>query len=429
MTDRRCIAMVDCNSFYASCERLIDPALRDRPVAVLSSNDGCIIARTDEVKALGIGMGVPLFKVRDLVERHGVVIRSANFDFYVDVSARIMRLLIELAPQTEVYSIDEAFLDLSGMGRFFDVLALGRQIRERVWAEVGIPVSVGLAPTKVLAKVANQLAKKRKTYVEALLAPGAAATALASYPIENVWGIGPRTARKFHLRGVRFAAELAQQPDALVFKLCSVTEVRVVRELRGITALALTPVHKPKAHIATSRSFGHDIARYADLREAVSYFTTYAAIKLRKQHSAAGAVYVYARTNPFRKGATQAVVGRLVRLPVPTDHTPTLIKAALAGLEAVYRPDLAYKKAGVVLYEIVPADALQASLFAELPNGRRSRISRVADGLNQRFGKFTLNWAVYHGEQKQWMPLSEYRAKPIDLEVTEADRDRVRPWW
>lgn len=423
------LAMVDCNNFYASCERLADPSLTHRPVAVLSSNDGCIIARSDEVKALGIPMGAPVFRYRERLAQHKVVLRSANFDFYVDVSARIMRLLREIAPRTEGYSIDEAFLDLSGMARFHDISALAQCIRTRILEEVGIPVSVGVAPTKVLAKVANQVAKRRKTYVELLLDGPKIAETLAEYPAEKVWGIGPRTAQKLLLCGAKTAAQVAALPDAQILQLCSVVELRVVRELRGVPSIGFQTEPKPKKHIGTSRSFGQEVTTFADLREAVSYFVMFASVKLRQQHSAAGRLYLYARTNPFRKSAQPVSLEQLVRLPTPTDHTPVLMRAAQEALRAIYRPDLRYKKAGVLLLDIVPADALQGDLFTPPPSPARARVSRLADMLNQRYGKHSLSWAVYQGAEKTWMPRSEYLAKPLEMGVTEEDRHYVRPWW
>ncbi len=424
--------MLDCNNFYASCERLLHPELRDAPIAVLSSNDGCIIARSNEVKALGVPMGAPLHLWRDVLKQHGVHFFSANFTFYADVSARIIKLIRARVPAVEVYSIDEAFLDFAGMERFYNLKAFSYTLREEILQDTGIPVSIGIAPTKVLAKVANRLAKDRKTYVEQLLTLEEQQAVLQNMPAHKVWGVGRRNAEHLQRLGIRTAWDLRNADPVLLRKLRSVVEERLVLELRGIPCISLQQMSKPKKHIATTRSFGTPVTDYESLRQAVAFYTANAAIKLRQQGSAAGALQVYIRTNPFSKVDARYHNETYIDLPAPTCYTPDLVHHAVDALREIYAPGYRYAKAGVVLLRIVPWDQLQHTLFdlSIQPPARQLRAMRTVDTLNAKYGKGKLAWGVSHkGEAYEWMAKAEFKSTPIDMDVTDEDRARTKPWW
>jgi DNA polymerase V len=429
------IAMVDCNNFYASCERLLDPSLQNVPVAVLSSNDGCIIARSEEVKKLGVPMGAPLFQWKDTLQKHGVRFFSANFSFYADVSARIIKLLTREVPAIEVYSIDEAFLDFTGMDRFFDLEAFAQRLRHLIKDEVGIPVSIGIGPTKVLAKVANRIAKEKKTtFVESLLDAAQQEAVLRAMPVYKVWGVGPRNAERFMAAGINTAWDLRTAPEGFVRSLRSVTEMRIVHELQGRPCLQLEEDVVAKKHIASTRSFGTPVTKLQDLREAVSFYTATAALKLRQQESAAGYVSVFIHTNPHNKREGYYDRHAVRVLPLPSAYTPELTRYALDALDEIFAGGLRYKKAGVMLGGIVPLPHVQASLFdapgpAQVPPDKQLRASRAIDGLVSRYGREKLGWAIHYGKDKSWQAKAEFKSSPIDMGVTDADRARTKPWW
>lgn len=426
------IGMVDCNNFYASCERLLDPKLQNVPVAVLSSNDGCIIARSDEVKKLGVPMGAPLFQWKDTLQKHGVRFFSANFAFYADVSARIIKILSREVPAIEVYSIDEAFLDFTGMERYFDLEAVAQRLRGIIKEETSIPVSIGIAPTKVLAKVANRAAKEKKTtYVESVLSTAQQEAVLRAMPVYKVWGVGPRNAERFLAAGINTAWDLRNAPEAFIRRLRSVTEMRIVYELQGRPCLQLEETTDPKKHIASTRSFGTPVTSLKDLREAVSFYADTAAIKLRQQQSAAGYVSVFIHTSPFRKEENYYERHALRALPVPSASTPELMRKALDALDEIFVDGLRYKKAGVMLGGIVPLPHVQANLFdaPTLPPDKQLRASRAIDGLVNRYGREKLGWAIHYGKNKAWRARAEFMSSPIDMGVTAADRLRTKPWW
>ncbi len=429
------IALVDCNSFYASCERVIDPSLNHKPIAVLSNNDGCIIARTDEVKDLGIPMGAPLFKVRHIVERHGVVLKSANFNLYGEFSARVMSVLRSEAPACEVYSVDEAFLDLSGLGPYVSPDDWCRRLRRRLLDEVGIPVSVGVGPTKVLAKLANRLAKRTRTsYVEVLTEPARIEAVLRQTPLTHLWGVGRRLALRLTGLGIYNAWQLRQAPTDALQRQCSVMTVRLAHELRGTPCFDTIEEHAAKQQIATTRSFGTPITQLSELESAVAYFVRGCVRKLQKQRSAAGRLYLFARTNPFARGERLVRLDRLVQLPTPSAHPSELLRHAIEALRDLYRPGFRYKKAGVILLDIRPDDSRQADLFGSVrPFNRIDALNRVMARLNVEHQREVIYWGAFHRGEFGWRPQSAYRtvdaAVPEHIRVTEAERDRIRPWW
>ncbi|HUT97672.1 MAG TPA: Y-family DNA polymerase [bacterium] len=405
----RRIALVDCNNFYASCERVFQPELAGVPVVVLSNNDGCIIARSDEAKALGIAMGAPFFKTRPVIEKHRVRVFSSNFALYGDMSQRVMSTLARFSEDFEVYSIDECFLDLTGFG---DPAAYAGVIRSTVRRWTGIPVSIGLAPSKTLAKVANKLAKADRggPGVKELLPGAELDEVLARLPVEDVWGIADRLARRLKRSGIHTAKKLRDADDRWIDKKLGVVGRRMVYELRGIGCLGLEDQPPDKKTICTTRSFATALVTLEELQEAVASFVSRSAEKLRAQSSAAGVLTVFVMTGHFGEGpkyynSTVAV------LPVPSGVTHELLGHALVGLKRIFRSGYAYKRAGVLLGDIVPAGAVQLDLFDRLgeppdgsdsPRRRGERLMRAVDRVNRELGPQTVQYAR-EGLAKPWV--------------------------
>jgi DNA polymerase V len=387
-------ALVDCNNFYASCERVFDPALRGRPVVVLSNNDGCIVARSSEAKAIGIPMGVPFHEWESLIMRNGVRVCSSNYPLYGDMSRRVMRVLAQSVPEMEVYSIDEAFLalaafpqdSLSGMAR-----ALCRQVVR--WT--GVPVSIGIGPTKTLAKVANKLAKRGLGDEGVLNWRDQSKTdeLLATLAVEDVWGVGSRLKAALGHMGVRTALELMRMDPDRIRRRFSVCVMRTVLELRGTLCYPLGNSPPPRQTVVCSRTFGKPVADFAALCEAVSGYTAGAAEKLRDQHSLARMIQVFLMTNPFQPERPQYANTALRTFPVPTSNTPQLIRAAKDGLTEIFRPGYYYKRVGVMLADIVPDCPVQADLFVE-NDARSERLMHAVDQINNVWGRDTLIFAA-----------------------------------
>ncbi len=394
-------ALADCNSFYASCERVFDPSLAGRPVIVLSNNDGCVIARTAEAKALGIVGFEPVFKYQAIIERNNVAVFSANFTLYGDLSNRVMSVLRSFAPQTEVYSIDEAFLTLTGLLEPPDPYC--RRICGTVRQWTGLPLSIGIGPTKTLAKLANRIAKKHPEHdgVFDLCARPDLDELLDSVDVQDVWGVGCRYGKFLRARGVDTARQLRDLPDQYVKKHMTVAGLRTVEELRGNPCIAVEETRKPKQAILTSRSFGRDIGALPELRQAAAEFVSMSAAKLRAQRSAAACVTVFVETNSFREGpqySNAATVG----LAEPSDYTPRLIAAALEGLARIFRPGYPYKRCGVLLSGLGPAAEVQRDCFAaEQRPAYGGALMRALDGLNARWGRGTLTYAAA-GMARPW---------------------------
>lgn len=397
------IALVDCNNFYASCERLFAPKLRNRPVVVLSNNDGCVIARSNEAKDLGIAMGAPAFQIKELVEKNQVAVFSSNYVLYGDLSNRVHRTLAEFTPEIEVYSIDECFLNLSGFSLIDTYQSYGSKIKRTVQRNTGIPVSVGIAPTKTLAKIANRFAKKHKREigVHVLDTPEATEAALKATEIGDVWGIGRQYARKLQAMGVNTAFDFIQLPEAWVFKNMTVVGQRLQKELKGQPCLDLELIRPAKKGICTSRSFGKLITDIEELREAVSTHATRCAEKLRRQNSCAALLHVFIHTNPFRQQDRQYYGSKVMKLQVATNSSTELVENANRLLELIYRPGFNYKKAGVIVMEITPESQLQSSLFDTRERGKERDLMEAMDKLTARFGRDTVKIAA-QGFSKRW---------------------------
>lgn len=389
------IALVDCNNFYVSCERVFDPALVGRPVGVLSNNDGCIVARSNELKALGVEMGTPMHLLPVKLRRQ-VVLLSSNYALYGDMSRRVTETLAEFSPDVEIYSIDESFVGFHG----FDPATLaahGHRLRQTVQQWTGIPVSVGLAPTRVLAKVANRLAKKvpRHAGVCTLHAEHPATRqVLEQLPVTDLWGVARRTGARLADLGITTAWALHEADPKRIRRAFSVVMERLVWELRGVPAITLDDMAAPKQQIMVSRSFGRTTTDPADLREAVRQHAGRAGEKLRRQGSLAGAVMVFVRTNPFQQAHRQYRNSLVVPLPQPSDDSRDLIQAALVGLARIARPGYHYHKAGVMLLDLGPRAHRQLTLHdtpdSEAARCRGERLMAVLDQLNREYGRDTL---------------------------------------
>jgi DNA polymerase V len=403
-------ALVDCNSFYASCEKVFRPDLQHKPVVVLSNNDGCIVARSPEAKQLGIDMAKPAFQIADVLKRHGVQVFSSNYALYGDISERVMRTLAEFVPAIEVYSIDEAFLDLRGLPER-DWWQFGEKIRQTVRQRTKIPTGIGIAPTKTLAKVANHVAKKWPGYkgVCVLDSPALIRGVLENFPVSDIWGIGRQYSRRLEKFGIHTAAQLIRAHDSWLLKQFTIVGLRLVEELRGKPCLALETVPNAKKGICTSRSFANDVRALTDLESAVATFAGNCARKLRADHSCAGQVAVFLHTNCFRPDQPQYCNYRIVELPAPTANSPELIRYALKALHHIYRKGYAYKKAGVMVEGIVPATAAQLDLFDEAPREKLDQTTAVMDALNQKFGKDTVFVGIQNG-RKNWQLRQQWRS-------------------
>lgn len=390
-------ALVDCNNFYASCERVFQPKLERCPVVVLSNNDGCIIARSNEAKKLGIGMGEPFFKVRPLVERHGVAVRSSNYELYGDMSQRVMQTLLQLTSDVEVYSIDEAFCDLSGF-LHRDLDAYAWEIKETIKRWTGLPVGIGIGPTKTLAKIANNAAKKADGVV--VLATDAMRKAvLAMTPVRDVWGIGRQYDKFLETYGIRTAWEFSQARDSWIRKHMHVTGLRTAQELRGVPCIPLEEQPDPKQNITVSRMFGRPITGLKELEEAIASYATRAAEKLRRENRHANTMLVFFHTSPFREGFTGASFA--LTLPRPTNYTPDLLAYATAAVRQEYRPGNAYIKAGLILGELTDPAREQLTLFDSGSTEKRIAVMQALDTVNRRWGKNTLFYAA-SGIEKRW---------------------------
>lgn len=396
------IALVDCNNFYVSCERVFAPRLEGRPVVVLSNNDGCAVARSNEVKALGVRMGTPWFQMRDLAREHGIVALSSNYALYADMSNRVMAILGQYAPDHEIYSIDECFLGLDGFGQF-DLVEFGRRIRRQVKQWVGIPVCVGIADTKTLAKLANHCAKKGLAGTDGVcdfsrFTAAERSGLFSRIEVSEVWGIGPRLTKQLAARGIATVEDLRTADAKTLRREFSVVVERTVAELNGIPCLALEEVAPNKQQIQSSRSFGSYVHDLPQLKEAVASYIASAAERLRAQGSLAGMLQVYIRTNPH-KDAPQYQRGLTIPLPEATDDTLRLTQAALWGLKRIYRPGFAYQKAGVALLDLSDASSRQMSLFSPVQDN--PRLMQVMDRINAIWGRGTLRSAA-EGVDKRW---------------------------
>jgi len=402
-------ALVDCNNFYASCERVFNPKLNAQPIVVLSNNDGCVVARSNEAKALGIGMGVPEFQIRPLLREHQVQVFSSNYILYGDMSQRVMETLDPFSPELEIYSIDEAFLSLSGFSSR-NLTEYGHIIRTTVKRWTGLPLSVGIAETKTLAKIANRIAKRTpdlEGVLDLLACPNRDAL-LRRVPVEEVWGIGQNHARVLNQNGITTALQLREVDDQWIRKRIGVVGLRLVLELRGVSCLDLEQCPAPKQSLTCSRAFGKLISTLAEMEEAVSVYTSRVAEKLRRERLAASVLTVCLTTNEFKDGPQYSNTLTL-KLPIVTDSTADLIGSAIQSIRAIYRGGYHYKKAGVMLTGLLPASQIQADLFDDHNRRKSNRLMSALDAVNDRWGAGTLHYAS-SGLTKSWQTQFHHRS-------------------
>jgi DNA polymerase V len=384
----RRLALVDVNNFYCSCEAVFNPKLRGKPLVVLSNNDGCVVSRSAEAKALGIKMAQPWHLVSKEAKAAGTLALSSNYTLYGDMSARVMKILGDLAPEQEIYSIDESFLDLTGIPY---LVPHGHLIRSRVRQWTGLTVCVGVASTKTRAKLANEIAKKRAEHGGVFCIEDLAAaderSLLRGLPVNDVWGIGPRLHAQLQALGIHTTLDLKTAPAKRIREHFNVVVERIVDELNGTPCLQLESP-EPRKQIVSSRSFGRAVTGEWELREAVISYVSSAAEKLRDQGSLARGLQVFVQTNVFKPDQPQYAKSLTVKLPQATDDTLTLARFAVAALRQIYREGFQYKKAGIMLFDLGPAETRQQGLFDDTPRTeRRTRLNSTMDRANQRFGR------------------------------------------
>ncbi len=403
----KAIALIDANNFYVSCERVFAPRLRGEPVIVLSNNDGCVVARSNEAKALGIGMAAPYFKVRGLVERNGVHVYSSNYELYGDISHRMMEVLEDCSTEVERYSIDEAFITLDGRDSE-SLEKAGREVKKKVYRQIGIPVSVGIATTKTLAKVAGHYAKSWSELdgVFSIAELSVQTPILRRTPVEEVWGIGARSAAKLRLSGVTTALNLRESDENWVRARMSVTGLRIQQELRGIQCHTLATSPTSRRGIHSTRSFGEPVVAREDLRAAVSMFVARACEKLRREEMVAGAISVFVRTNRFNPGERHFSGAVTLRLAPLTNLTPEIQAVAFRALDSLYSEGYRYKKAGVLLSDLSPEQSASQPLWEAEKQARVRSLMFNVDRLNQRFGRETVQYGLFATEGKWKMKLS-----------------------
>ncbi len=402
-------ALVDCNNFYASCEKLFRPDLKDTPVVVLSNNDGCVVARSREAKLLGIKMGVPVFQIKSEMQRHGILAFSSNYALYADLSSRVMRTLEEMAPRVEVYSIDEAFLDLTGIESAISLVEFGQQVRERIGHWIGITVCVGIAPTKTLAKLANHAAKKYPATqgVVDLTNPERQRRLLALVPVDDVWGVGRRLSKRLNALGITTALDLANASPRAIRDQFSVVLERTVRELNGESCIELEEIPPTKKQIVCSRSFGAKVTQFELLREAVCEYATRATEKLRKEQQQAKVMTVFIRTSPFKDNEPQYSNSASGELLIPSCDTRDFIELANHLLKRIWKDGFRYAKAGVMLSDFYDPGMFQPGLFDDVSTRSNSQqLMSVLDTINQSgAGKV---FFAGQGTKKDWSMKREH---------------------
>ena len=385
-------ALIDCNAFYVSCERVFNPKLNNRPVVALSNNDGCIISRSKEAKALGIKMGVPLFKVKDIVEKEKVVVFSSNYTLYADMSRRVMNIISSSSPYTEIYSIDEAFVELSSLP--IDYESYAHQLRQTILQHTGIPVSIGIASTKTLAKVANHKAKKDDSLngVCSLVNYNNIDQILELTEVGDVWGVGRRLSKKLINHGIHNAKLLKNCSDSWIRKMMSVNGLKTITELRGISCIPLEEYSMTRKSCCTTRSFGKLLTNLDDIEQAVTTFARRAAERIRSESLAASCVSVFVRTNPFDKKSAYYSNGASRTLSHPTHDSITIIETSLLLTKRIFKNNYQYKKAGVLLSGLCDESEIQETLFEKNYNQNSDLMSAV-DAINYRYGRDTLQMA------------------------------------
>jgi DNA polymerase V len=403
------IALCDVNNFYVSCERVFDPSLWHRPVIVLSNNDGCAVARSNEVKALGVKMGAPHFQLKQLIKENNIAIRSSNYALYGDMSQRVDDIIALYSDQVENYSIDECFIRFNGH-EHLDLVKHCQKLREQIWQWIGLPVCVGIAPSKTLAKIANHYAKKLKVHGSVLKLDDELQIkhALENLPVREIWGVGAKISQHLNAIGIKTALQLRDADLKSMRKRFSVVMERTIMELRGINCIEFDADPEKKKQIICTRSFGEKITQLSLLKESVAYHVTRACVTLREQSSVAQNITIGIRTNAFNPNDKQHSNSITIKLPQASDHTGHFLQAADQGLTRIFKKGFAYKKAGIVLNDISDAGVVQPDLFMQLPE-RNDALMTTLDSINSRFGKGTLR-SGQEGFSKDWVMKSEIKS-------------------
>ena len=402
------IALIDCNSFYVSCERLFNPKIRKKPVVVLSNNDGCIISRSTEAKALGIKMGEPYFKAKDIIIKNKVEVFSSNYSLYGDLSRRVMRTLKRFNSAIEVYSIDEAFLDLSNFPDN-EVEKVGREIRETVLKWTGIPTSIGIAKTKTLSKVANHIAKKKKSGVTSLIGIENIDPILEKVEINDVWGVGRQLTKFYHKNGIYNAKQLKNKSNTWIKKNSNVLGSRTAMELRGVPCIDLETTQIKRKSCVVSRSFGQRIEKYQELKEAVANYCLNASEKIRSESLIAKSITVFVRTSPFQSRFGYYSNSKTIDFAISTNNSIEIVKTALVALDSIFKNGYRYQKAGVMLTGLSNEDGSK-NLFSCEKDEKIKGLMKSIDNTNYRYGRSTLSLASA-GVQKRWNMRREHSSK------------------
>ena len=412
-------ALVDCNNFYVSCERLFNPKLEGRPVIVLSNNDGCAVSRSDEAKALGIEMATPAFMAREIIEKNNVAVFSSNYTLYGDISDRVMKTLGGFVPRLEIYSIDEAFLDMHDLD-YTDLLELGLQIKTAVKKNVGIPVCVGIAPTKTLAKMANRYAKKYRKNIGVHWAANEELIKemLSVTEVGDIWGIGRQYALFLKRNGFNTALDLLSAPEEWIRKNMTVVVQRLFNELKGIPAIAWEFKPPAKKNICTSKSFGKLQTKKEEIAEAVSNYAAACALKLRNQNSCCRSINVFLQTNLHRTQDKQYSRSITIDLQTPTNFTGEIINYATKGFDIIFKEGYNYLKCGVMALDIVPDDRVQASLFDKLDRKKNKTAMEAMDKINKCLGKEMVRLSV-QGFEKRYRLKTEYLSSHFTTDINQ----------
>jgi len=404
----RKLALVDCNSFYVSCERLFNPKIRRKPVVVLSNNDGCIISRSDEAKTLGIKMGEPYFKAKDIIIKNKVEVFSSNYSLYGDLSRRVMRTLKRFNSEIEVYSIDEAFLDLSNFSDN-EVEKVGKEIRETVLKWTGIPTSVGIAKTKTLSKIANHIAKKKISGVTSLIGIENIDPILEKIDINDVWGVGKQLTKFYQKNGVYNAKQLKNKSNTWIKKSSNVLSSRTAMELKGIPCINLETISAKRKSCVVSRSFGKRIEKFQELKEAVANYCLNASEKIRSESLVAKAITIFVRTSPFQRNFRYYSNAKMIDFPIATNNSIEIVKTAVNILEKIFKNGYQYQKAGVMLTGLCNNEG-RKNLFSSEKDEKINSLMRSIDNTNYKYGRSTLSLASA-GVQKKWNIRRQYSSK------------------
>ncbi len=404
----RKIALVDCNSFYVSCERLFNPKIRKKPVVVLSNNDGCIVSRSNEAKALGIKMGEPYFKAKDIIIKNNVQVFSSGYSLYGDISRRVMRTLKRFNSDIEVYSIDEAFLDLSNFSDD-EVEDVGKEIRSTVLQWTGIPTSIGIAKTKTLSKVANHIAKKKESGVTSLIGIENIDPILEKVEINDVWGVGRQLTKFYHQNGIYNAKQLKNMSNTWIKKSSNVLSSRTAMELRGITCIGLEKTVSKRKSCVVSRSFGQRVEKFQELKEAIANYCLNASEKIRSESLIAKSITVFIRTSPFQSKFGYYSNSKTIDFPVGTNNSIEIVKTALTALENIFKNGYRYQKAGVLLTGLSNDDG-KKNLFSSEKDEKISSLMKSIDNTNYRYGRSAISLASA-GVQKRWNMKREHSSR------------------